>query len=86
MDGTQQKEKEMTKRQIAELTKTGKAIANFWLNETGKLDPNYQFTAEGDHMMVAELAEELALNMDDDKVFEEVWSVVKAGYQEVCAQ
>ena len=84
MDGTQQKEKEMTKRQIAELTKAGKAIANFWLNETGKLDPSYQFAAEGDHMMVAELAEELALNIDDDKVFEEVWSVVKAGYQEVC--
>lgn len=79
----------MEKNQISEFEKAGKIIAENWLAEgvsKDEMDPDYGFAAEGDHSFVMRLAEKFGLDMDEDEVWEEVWSAVKDGYREVCDQ
>ena len=77
----------MEKNQISEFEKAGKIIAENWLEAgVSEMDRDYEFTAAGDYFFIMELVEKFGLDMDEDEVWEEVWSAVKDGYREVCDQ
>ena len=70
-----------TGEQISRLYELGKFIANYWIEETGNLNPNYQFTADGDYEYVLENIKMLGLNIDNADTEKEAWMWVRDGYQ-----
>lgn len=71
----------LTGEQISRLYEIGKFIANYWIEETGKLNPNYRFTTDGDHEFVLENVKMLGLDIDNADIEKEVWMWVRDGYQ-----
>jgi hypothetical protein len=71
----------MDTKQFVSLIVLGRNILNRWLfsgSNPEDLDMNYNFEAHGDAELIERTARRLGLDPED----EEVWALVKVGYQE----